>query len=109
MGRSPSRADEAMDEGKAAAQRALRILSKDTMIASRHTARVRHVFCSLCETCMHVCPHGARYMDFELQRVQVDHAACQGCGVCAADCPNSATIIESFEENGIMGAIEAAL
>jgi heterodisulfide reductase subunit A len=109
VGRSPSRANEAMDEGKAAAQRALRILSKDTMIASRHTARVRHVFCSLCETCMHVCPHGARYMDFELQRVQVDHAACQGCGVCAAGCPNSATIIESFEENGIMGAIEAAL
>jgi len=109
MGRCPSRADEAMDEGKAAAQRALRILSKDTMIASRHTARVRHVFCSLCETCVHVCPHGARYMDFELKRVQVDHAACQGCGVCAAGCPNSATIIESFEENGIMGAIEAAL
>lgn len=109
LGRCPLRADEAMDEGKAAAQRALRILSKDTIIASRHIARVRHAFCSLCETCMHVCPCGARYMDFELNRVRVDHVACQGCGVCAAGCPNSATIIESFEENGIMGAIEAAL
>ncbi|MFH1992069.1 MAG: FAD-dependent oxidoreductase [Pseudomonadota bacterium] len=109
LARGPARADEAVNEGKAAAQRALRILSKDALVSPRQVARVRHAICSLCETCLQVCPYQARYADPEMNRIQVDPAACQGCGVCAAECPNSATMIENFEEIGIMAAIEAAL
>lgn len=109
LARNPARAGEAMSEGQAAAQRALRLLSKDALISSRPVARVRHAICSLCEICIQVCPYHARYADPEMNMIQVDPAACQGCGVCAAHCPNSATMLENFEENGIMGAIEAAL
>ncbi|MBU0986806.1 MAG: FAD-dependent oxidoreductase, partial [Proteobacteria bacterium] len=109
LARAPARADEAMAEGRAAAQRALRILSKDLILSPRQVARVRHAICSLCETCIQVCPYHARYVDSELGLIMVDPVACQGCGVCAADCPNSATIMGCFEENGILNAIEAAL
>jgi heterodisulfide reductase subunit A len=109
LARSPARADEAMNEGKAAAQRALRILSKDTIVAPKQVAAVRHAICSLCETCIDACPYGARYMDTEAGKIMVDPVACQACGACAAQCPNSATVIGSFEEAGIMDAIEAGL
>jgi heterodisulfide reductase subunit A len=109
LARSPARADEAMNEGKAAAQRALRILSRDTIASPRQVARVRHAICSLCGTCVDVCPYGARYLDAEAEKIMVDPVVCQGCGVCAAQCPNSATVIGIFEEAGIMDAIEAGL
>ncbi len=109
LARNPVRADEAMDEGRAAAQRALRILSKETLKSSEQVANVRHAYCSLCETCIHVCPYDARYADPEIGKIMVDHVACQGCGTCAAYCPNSASVLGCFEENGIMDMIETAL
>jgi len=103
------RADEAIMEGKAAAQRAFRILTKDSFKRSVVTAQVRHSLCSFCGSCMDVCRFHARHCDSELERIIVDFAACQGCGACAAVCPNSATIITGFEEQGIMSAVEMLL
>ncbi|MCP4577525.1 MAG: CoB--CoM heterodisulfide reductase iron-sulfur subunit A family protein, partial [Deltaproteobacteria bacterium] len=109
LARNPLRADEAIKEGKAAAQRAIRILSKEAIISPRQVARVRHAICSLCEICIETCPYGARYVEPELGRIMVDQTSCQGCGTCAAACPNSATVMAQIEETGIMDAIEAAL
>jgi len=109
LARGPVRAAEAVQEGKAAALRALRILSRESISASRHSAYVRHAICSLCERCIAVCPFGARFVDPDSGRIMVDPVACQGCGVCAAECPNGATLIGDFEEYGVMDEIEAAL
>lgn len=109
LARAPMDADSAMAEGRAAAQRALRILSRDRIAVPHQVARVRHAVCSLCEICIRVCPYRARFVDPEKGLIRVDPLACQGCGICAADCPNSTTIIGGYEETGIMDAIEAAL
>jgi heterodisulfide reductase subunit A len=109
LARGPVRADEAVQEGKAAALRALRILGRDSISTSRHSAYVRHAICSLCERCIAVCPFDARFVDPDSGRVMVDPVACQGCGLCAAECPNGATLIGDFEEYGVMDEIEAAL
>ncbi|MBU4185034.1 MAG: 4Fe-4S binding protein, partial [Proteobacteria bacterium] len=109
LARAPARADEAMKEGEAAAQRALRILSKNEIMPQRLLARVRHSICSACGLCIEVCPFNARYIDTVEGKIMVDIASCQGCGTCAAICPNSATLIVDFEDDGIMNVIEAAL
>jgi heterodisulfide reductase subunit A len=109
LARAPAKAEEAMQEGEAAAQRALRILARPVLLPERITARIRYALCSLCEMCVQVCPYGARYIDLEEGQIRVDSAACQGCGVCASVCPNSATVMGDFEDSGIMDVIEAAL
>jgi heterodisulfide reductase subunit A len=109
LARAPARAEEAMQEGEAAAQRALRILSKKEIMPQRLLARVRHSICSSCGLCIEVCPFNARYIDTVEEKIMVDMASCQGCGTCAATCPNSATLMVDFEDDGIMNVIEAAL
>ncbi|MEW6518324.1 MAG: FAD-dependent oxidoreductase [Thermodesulfobacteriota bacterium] len=109
LAKGPVRAAEAVQEGKAAALRALRIFARDTIAASRQSAYVRHAICSLCERCIAICPFDARFLDPELGRIMVDPLACQGCGLCAAECPNGATLIGDFEEYGVLDEIEAAL
>jgi heterodisulfide reductase subunit A2 len=108
LARNPVKAEEAMVEGEAAARRALRILLKKSITPQRTAARVRHAVCSRCEMCIEACMYGARVIDTENDRIIVDPASCQGCGTCAAVCPNSATVIGDFEDDGVMGAIEAA-
>lgn len=109
LARNPVNAKEAMDEGEAAALRALRVLSRDRLHPQRLAARVRHALCSRCGLCISACMYGARYFDPQTRQVMVDPASCQGCGTCAAVCPNSATVMGDFEDNGVMDALEAAL
>jgi heterodisulfide reductase subunit A2 len=109
LARNPVKLDEAMAEGEAAAQRALRILVKTTITPQRIAARVRNAICSKCELCIDACMYGARVMDLEKDQIVVDPGSCQGCGTCAAVCPNSATVMGDFEDDGVMAAIEAAV
>lgn len=109
LAKGPARADEALRQGAAAAHRALRILARATMSSPGVAARVRHALCSRCESCIPACPYHARCMDLQQGKVIVDPFACQACGVCVVTCPNSATVIDGFEEQGIMDAIGAAV
>ncbi|MFH1135328.1 MAG: 4Fe-4S binding protein [Pseudomonadota bacterium] len=109
LGRAPMTADEAVKEGRAAALRAFRFLSRDVLPVPATTARVRPGLCSLCRVCLAVCPFNARSLDLAAGRVIVDPAACQGCGACAAACPNSAAVLGDYNESGLMAAIEAML
>lgn len=109
LGRAPMKAGEAMDEGAAAAMRAMRILLRQTLPLPKVRAVVRHSLCSRCEACIAECPYGARYLDFESGRIMVDDTSCQGCGACASVCPNSSVYIGVFEEPRVMREIEEFL
>jgi heterodisulfide reductase subunit A len=104
---SPRSAAESMTTARAAAQRALRILSRPVITVDRVVAQIRHSLCSLCERCIEACPYAARTLNPEGDRVVVNPVMCQGCGACAATCPNSAAIVEGFTEGQMLETIDA--
>ncbi len=106
---SPRSVSESVATAEAAAQRALRILSKNALSTARVTARVRHSLCALCERCIDVCPYGARSVDMEMQKLRVNAAMCQGCGSCASECPNSASIVEGFFDGRMLDMIDMVI
>jgi heterodisulfide reductase subunit A len=106
---SPRSVTETIAMSEAAAQRALRILSSERVVAGSTVAEVRHSLCSLCEKCIAACPYGARWRDEDEEKILVDELACQGCGSCAAVCPNSASVLRGYLDQQMFSVIDAAL
>jgi heterodisulfide reductase subunit A2 len=106
---SPRSVSESIATAQAAAQRAIRILSKQWLLSGKRVAEVRHSLCSLCLRCIEACPYGARIFESELNQVVVNPARCQGCGACAAVCPNSASVLSGFSDQAMMEVIDSAL
>jgi len=106
---SPRTIAESIATAEAAAQRALRILSRERLATSKVVASVRHSLCSLCEQCINACPYGARAIDEDQERLVVNPAMCQGCGACAAVCPNDASVVEGFPAQQMLAMIDAAV
>jgi heterodisulfide reductase subunit A len=106
---SPRTITESIATAEAAAQRALRILSRERLATGKVVASVRHSLCSLCEQCVNACPYGARALDEDRDRLVVNPAMCQGCGACAAVCPNDASVLEGFPAQQMLAMIDAAV
>jgi heterodisulfide reductase subunit A len=106
---SPRSIPDTIATAGAAAQRALRILSRERLVAGNNVASVRHSLCSLCERCIETCPYGARTLDAGGDKVLVNPAMCQGCGDCATVCPNSAAVVQGFADKQVLNMIDAAL
>jgi len=104
---SPGSIVESMATARAAAQRALNIVSQTSLVSSRIVAEVRHSLCSLCQKCIDTCPYGARMLNFDKTKVLVNEAMCQGCGSCAAICPNNASVLQGYSGQQMLGAIDA--
>ncbi len=109
LAHSPRSIPESIAMAEAAAQRSLRILSREHLPAGKVVAKVRHSICSLCEKCIDACPYGARSIDYDHEKVRVNSVMCQGCGSCAAACPNGASVLEGFQEQQMLEIIDAAL
>ena len=105
----PASMPETVASAKAAAQRALRVLSEKRLKSSPVVAEVRHTLCVQCGRCIEVCPYEARSLDPVHDKIVVDELLCQGCGSCAAVCPNSASTLRGFRDDQILSAIDAAL
>ncbi|ACV67715.1 FAD-dependent oxidoreductase [Desulfohalobium retbaense] len=109
LARAPGNMRETVASAKAAAQRALRLLTHDRIAGGTVTAEVRHSLCSLCQACVNVCPYGARSLDWENEQIVVDEILCQGCGACTAVCPNSAAVLRGFQDEQVLAEIDASL
>ncbi|MBT8367902.1 MAG: response regulator, partial [Deltaproteobacteria bacterium] len=109
LAHAPRNISESITSAEAAAQRALRILSRQRLPAGKVVAKVRHSLCSLCERCIDACPYEARAIDYEHEKVLINPVMCQGCGSCAAVCPSSASILEGFQEQQMFEMIDAAI
>ncbi|MEW6533051.1 MAG: hydrogenase iron-sulfur subunit [Thermodesulfobacteriota bacterium] len=63
--------------------------------------------CTICLTCVRLCPHGA--MSFR-KRAEADPASCVRCGICASECPMEAIRLEPPEGQGdVIGKVRGAL
>lgn len=109
LAHSPRNIAESIATAEAAAQRAIRILSRERLLSGKVTAKVRHSLCSLCEQCIEACPYGARSLDTDNDKILVNPIMCQGCGTCATVCPNKASVIEGFSARQMLEIIDAAL
>ncbi len=104
---APKNMRETVIQARSAALRALNLLGRAVIPASRAVSDVRRVLCSLCETCISVCPFEARYRDRD--RIRVIPSACQGCGICATACHNGAAWLPLFTDRQAMGMIEGLM
>jgi heterodisulfide reductase subunit A len=104
----PRNIAESIASARAAASRALAVLSKAGIAGARISASVRPSLCSLCERCIEACPYGARTLDRENEKILVNPALCQGCGSCVTACPNGASVLEGFLREQMLETIDAA-
>ena len=106
---SPRFVTEAVTQARAAAARALQILSLPSLQTRGIIVQVNPRRCSGCEMCVSVCAYGAREFDPEKGYVTVNEVLCQGCGACAAACPNGSTTQNRFTARQICSMIDSLL
>jgi heterodisulfide reductase subunit A len=109
LAHSPRTLTESVAMAQAASQRALRILSSERLASGGLVADVHHSLCAVCERCVAACPYGARQLDEEEHRIEVDEIMCQGCGACAATCPNGAAVLKGYKDRQFLDVIDAAM
>ena len=104
--RGPANVEESISQAKAAAARAVTILSKETIMAGAVTSHVKEDVCTGCNICIRLCPYNAIEKD-EVGVAHIIEVLCKGCGVCAASCPEKAIFVRHFTNEQIMSEIEA--
>ena len=110
----PKFLEESIVQAQAAAARAARILSQDTLSAGGVVAIVDSDKCTGCLTCVRVCPYRVPVMNPSLAgaggilgAAQIEMAACQGCGICAAECPAKAIQLMHYTDAQVMAEEKA--
>jgi len=121
MAHSPRFMEETISQAQGAAMRAVTLLSKSELEATRIVARVNPLLCSNCGLCVETCPYDARTLvprpspplpihiqgGSSSEYVQVIDVLCQGCGACVAICPNKASQQKGFEMEQVYGMLDA--
>jgi heterodisulfide reductase subunit A len=109
MAHSPRSIDETVGQARAAAIRAVGLLTKKELTATPIIASVNPRLCAGCGVCVEVCPFGARRLDLERGIAEVVSVLCQGCGACVAACPNKASQQKGFDFQQVGAMLDAAL
>jgi heterodisulfide reductase subunit A-like polyferredoxin len=104
----PKLVSESIGQALAAAGRAATLLSQKELALSPITSRVDPEKCATCLVCVLACPYGVPRIT-EDRTSYIDEALCRGCGICAAECPAKAIELNWYEDEQIMGQVEALL
>jgi heterodisulfide reductase subunit A len=103
----PKDVSESVAQARAAAARAMTILSKDTIAAEGKVSQVRAESCAACGACVAVCPFSAIEIDEVLRAAVVNEALCKGCGACSATCRSGSIDLRGFNDEQLVDAIQA--
>jgi heterodisulfide reductase subunit A-like polyferredoxin len=112
----PKLLDEALIQARAAAGRAARILSRETLAAGGRVAVVDPAKCTGCLTCVRICPFSVPRIRADVAGVGgvmgaafIETSVCQGCGSCAAECPAQAIQLMHYTDAQIEAKTGALL
>ena len=109
MAHYPKPIDESVAQAKAAASRALTVLTRESIPVGGVVSHIMAERCSACLGCLEVCPYGAIAMSKLTHAAEVNEALCKGCGACAAACPSEAVMLKGFENRQLYAQIKTAL
>ena len=114
MAHYPKLIDESMIQAQAAASRAFRVLSQDSLLAGGRVAVVEPEKCTGCLTCLRVCPFEVPIIKPDLAgageilgAAYIEPAVCQGCGICSAECPAKAIQLMHFTDAQMIAKVRA--
>ncbi|HVO37756.1 MAG TPA: 2Fe-2S iron-sulfur cluster-binding protein [Spirochaetia bacterium] len=105
----PKDSSESIAQAKAAAGRAVTVLSRDTIEAEGKVSFVRESRCVACGACVGVCPYRAIEIDASRNAAKINDAVCKGCGVCAATCRSSAIDLKGFRDEQILAVLRTVM
>ena len=104
----PKPIDESIAQGKAAASRAITLLSRQTIFTSGTVAATTPANCSSCGVCISICPYSApSFMEDGpfAGKAQINSVLCKGCGLCVASCRSGAIRLKGFDNDQIFAQI----
>jgi len=107
LAHGPKFIEESIAQGKAAASRAMMVLSKQFLVTGGAVSAIDSKICSGCKVCLGICPYGSITFDEKDKVASVNPFLCQGCGTCAAACPTGACTAKNFRDNQILAEIAA--
>lgn len=102
----PKPLEETIAQAKAAAARAMTILSKESILVGGIVSAVDPDRCAACLTCVRTCPFGVPYIGEQGYAV-IEAAECHGCGICASECPGKAITLKHFTDDQIVAKEDA--
>jgi heterodisulfide reductase subunit A len=112
----PKLLQESIVQARAAAVRAARILSRETLTIGGLVAEVDSHKCVSCLTCVRVCAFGAPRIGGEqegtggiLGAAEIESSLCQGCGLCTASCPAGAILLHHYTEHQMGAKLDALI
>jgi len=105
LAQGPKAIDESIAQARAAAMRALAVLSKEKLTHQAVYAEVNPGKCIACLTCVRVCPFGVPFINDD-GVAEIVPLECRACGVCVSSCPNDAIELKSFTDSDVIAHIE---
>jgi heterodisulfide reductase subunit A-like polyferredoxin len=110
----PKFLDETIAQAQAAASRAARILSQESMLSNARVAVVDPLKCTGCLTCVRICPYDVPKVRSNFMGVgnivgaaYIEPAICQGCGSCVSECPARAIQLMHYTDAQTLIKIDA--
>jgi heterodisulfide reductase subunit A len=111
MAHYPKPVEECVAQAKAAASRAIVVLSRQTLTVDGVVSQVNGALCRGCGACEDTCAFGAvtlETLDTGVKIARVRQALCKGCGACSSACPTGAAGVFHYD-NEVLAMVEAAL
>jgi heterodisulfide reductase subunit A-like polyferredoxin len=101
----PKPMEETIAQAKAAASRAMNLLSQDTiMVGGVEAVMQTSASCAGCLVCVRSCPFGAARIG-EKGVVVIESIKCQGCGICAAECPAKVITLRNYTDDQLISKV----
>jgi heterodisulfide reductase subunit A len=102
----PKNIPDSIAQAKAAASRAVSMLSTGFVLTPAQVAASDEDVCIGCGVCESICPQGAVTLTAGADAHSVvDPNICRGCGICAADCPSGAIQLGGFSDAELLAEV----